>query len=542
MEHIHYNEAGTPMTYELHCHPIFDDNQNVIRMIEFAFDTTERKKTERSLMESKEQLNRINQLFENVFNTTDTCIAYLDPQFNFIWVNRAYASADDREPEQFPGLNHFDLYPNKENEEIFKSVIKTKEPYFAYAKPFEYAEHPERGVSYWDWSLIPLKSLKNEITGLILTLQNVTDRVKMQIALQESEEKYKNITEIAQEMILRVNLEGKCTFVNKSGLDFFGKSLDDMIGENILNFIHPTSINNTESLLKNIEKNKTHIEGFTNLIIVPKGTRAIKWNMSPIFNNSGQVEEVQASGRDITELHEELIEKNKLAAVGQLAAGVAHELNTPLANIDLIVEYLLSVIDNQVVPLDQAKLKKELEDVKKETKLCIKIVRELLQFSRKIHLSPSEFNLKILIQELISSSYFNTELLEKEITAIFETKEDIEIVGDKLLLHQAFQNILKNAIDSFTESIEKKPVIQITALKEKDNIIINFKDNGIGIKKVDLPRVFEPFFTTKTIGKGTGLGLSIARGIIEKHKGNIRVRSVYKEGTEVEIILPAVQS
>ncbi|MFX0087813.1 MAG: PAS domain-containing protein, partial [Candidatus Hodarchaeota archaeon] len=347
MEHIHYNEAGNPKTYELHCHPIFDDNQNVIRLIEFAFDTTERKKTERSLMESKEQLNSINQLFENVFNTTDTCIAYLDPQFNFIWVNRAYASADEREPEQFSGLNHFDLYPNKENEEIFKSVIETKEPYFADAKPFEYAEHPERGVSYWDWSLIPIKNLKDEITGLILTLQEVTDRVKMQIALQESEEKYKNITEIAQEMILRVNLEGKCTFINKSGLDFFGKSLDDMIGENILNFIHPTSINNTESLLKNIKETKTHIEGFTNLIIVPKGTRAIKWNMSPIFNNSGQVEEVQASGSDITELHEELIEKNKLAAVGQLAAGVAHELNTPLANIDLIVEYLLSVTDNQ---------------------------------------------------------------------------------------------------------------------------------------------------------------------------------------------------
>jgi len=123
MEHIHYNEAGTSMTYELHCHPIFDDNQNVIRIIEFAFDITERKKTEKSLMESKEQLNEFNQLFDNVFNTTDTCIAYLDQQFNFIWVNRAYAWADDRDPESFLGLNHFDLYPNKENEEIFKRVV-----------------------------------------------------------------------------------------------------------------------------------------------------------------------------------------------------------------------------------------------------------------------------------------------------------------------------------------------------------------------------------------------------------------------------------
>jgi PAS domain S-box-containing protein len=541
MEHTHYNETGTPMIYELHCHPIFDDEKNVIRIIEFAFDITERKKTEKSLMESKEQLNRINQLFENVFNTTDTCIAYLDPQFNFIWVNRAYASADDRNPDFFLGLNHFDLYPNEENEEIFKRVVNTREPYIAVAKPFKYAEHPERGVSYWDWSLIPTNTLNNEITGLILTLQNVTDRVKMQVALQESEEKYKNITEIAQEIILRVNLKGKCNFINKSGLEFFEKSLEDIIGENILNFIHPIDVKKTESLLKNIGDTKIHMKGFTNLIIVPKGTRAIKWNMSPIFNSSGEVKEVQASGRDVTELQEELVEKNKLAAVGQLAAGVAHELNTPLANINLIVEYLLSVGDNQVAPVTQEKLKKELQDVKKETQLCIKIVRELLQFSRKIHLTPSKFNLKALIQELISSTFFDREFTGRNITTIAEIEEDIEIVGDKSLLHQGFQNILKNAVDSFTESIDRQPAIQITVINETDKIIIIFKDNGIGIKKVDIPRVFEPFFTTKKIGQGTGLGLSIAQGIIEKHKGKIKVTSSYREGTEVKVTLPLVQ-
>ncbi|WP_455142873.1 PAS domain-containing protein [Candidatus Hodarchaeum mangrovi] len=541
MEHTHYTDTGTPLIYEIHSHPIFDDNRNVIRILEFSLDITERKKTETSLRESKDQLNEINQLFENIFNTTDTCIAYLDPQFNFVWVNRAYAIADDKNPEYFPGLNHFDLYPNEENEEIFKKVIRTGEPYFAHAKAFEYTEHPERGVSYWDWSLIPIKSLDNEIRGLILTIQNVTDRVQMQIALKESEEKYKNITEIAQEMILRVNLKGECTFINNSGFNFFEKSLDNMIGENILKFVHPSDVKNFESQLKNIGKTKVSIEGFTNLIIVPKGTRAIKWNMSPILNSSGEVEEIQASGSDVTELQEELVEKNKLAAVGQLAAGVAHELNTPLANINLIIEYLLSVADDQQAPLEQDKLKKELGDVKMQALLCIKIVQELLQFSRKIHLSPSKFILKSQIQDLINSTFFITEFSEKNITFIPEIEDQIEIIGDKSLLHQAFQNILKNAVDSFNESIDRKKMIHITAVKEADKIIINFKDNGTGIKKEDLSRVFEPFFTTKIIGHGTGLGLSIARGIIEKHKGKIKVSSIHKEGTNVEIILPLVQ-
>ncbi|NIQ78404.1 MAG: hypothetical protein GTN93_10000, partial [Anaerolineae bacterium] len=74
--------------------------------------------------------------------------------------NRAYAEADDREPSFFPGKNHFDLYPNPENQEIFQRVVETGQPYFTYAKPFEYSEHPERGVSYWDWSLVPIKDLE----------------------------------------------------------------------------------------------------------------------------------------------------------------------------------------------------------------------------------------------------------------------------------------------------------------------------------------------------------------------------------------------
>ncbi|MFX0152082.1 MAG: PAS domain-containing protein, partial [Candidatus Hodarchaeota archaeon] len=168
----------------------------------------ERQMTVEALKSSQEKLNEVNQLFENIFNTTDTLIANLDPQFNFIWVNRAYAHADEREPRFFPSKNHFDLYPNEENEEIFKNVIKTGKPHYSIAKPFEYAEHPERGVSYWDWSLIPIKDLSSKISGLVLTLQDVTDRIQMQEALKKSEEKYKNITELSQEIILRITLEG----------------------------------------------------------------------------------------------------------------------------------------------------------------------------------------------------------------------------------------------------------------------------------------------------------------------------------------------
>jgi len=120
------------------------------------------------------------ELFEEIFSAIHIMIAYLDPDCNFVRVNRAYAEADGRTPDFFPGKNHFDLYPNAENEEIFRQVVKTGKPHSAYAKPFEYAEHSERGVTFWDWNLQPIKDTADQVTGLILTLVNVTEHQRAQ--------------------------------------------------------------------------------------------------------------------------------------------------------------------------------------------------------------------------------------------------------------------------------------------------------------------------------------------------------------------------
>ncbi|MFX0034140.1 MAG: PAS domain S-box protein [Candidatus Hermodarchaeota archaeon] len=136
---------------------------------------------------------KADQILKAILDHTHMLVAYLDSQFNFVKVNRAYAKADDKDESYFPGKNHFDLYPNKENEEIFRKVVETGEPYFAYAKSFEYAEHPERGITYWDWSLIPIKNDTEVVEGLVFTLQNVTNKKIAEQKLKDSEEKYHNL-------------------------------------------------------------------------------------------------------------------------------------------------------------------------------------------------------------------------------------------------------------------------------------------------------------------------------------------------------------
>ncbi len=144
-------------------------------------EINERKSAEQSLAEK-------NELLESMFSSIHLLVAYMDPDFNFLRVNRVYAEADGHTPEFFIGKNHFQLYPNEENETIFRKVVETGVPYFVFEKPFEYAGHPERGTSYWDWSLYPVRNPKGEVSGIVLSLVDVTERRHAQDELRKSEQ------------------------------------------------------------------------------------------------------------------------------------------------------------------------------------------------------------------------------------------------------------------------------------------------------------------------------------------------------------------
>ncbi|MFX1250320.1 MAG: PAS domain S-box protein [Promethearchaeota archaeon] len=244
--------------------------------------------------------------------------------------------------------------------------------------------------------------------------------------------------------------------------------------------------------------------------------------------------------RDITKLiklQDEIIEKDKLAAVGQLAAGVAHELNTPLANINLLAQLLLKQIQIEKDFPNKASFIQDLQSIQKEVKFCGKIVRELLQFSRKITINPTKFLIKSLVNDLIASPSNASRFREKGIIVTLDIQDSLEITADRSLIVQIFQNTIDNSIDALDE-IKQAPRITIAAFMKNKVVEITIQDNGKGILKEDLPHVFEPFFTTKGVGKGTGLGLSICRAIIEKHKGTIKIESSVGKGTTMIINLP----
>ena len=212
-----------------------DENGEAVYMIGNHEDITDRKRSEDELRVHEALLAESNQILDSILEYTHMMAAFLDPQFNFIWVNRSYAKTCRLEQSFFPGKSHFDLYPHEENQKIFQQVVDTGKPFFVEAKPFEFPDQPERGVTYWDWSLIPVKDDLGKISGLVFTLAEVTDRIRAEEELRESEERFRAAfmgSPIA--IVISTQEDGVWVDVNQAFLDMFGYTRDEVIGKSAL--------------------------------------------------------------------------------------------------------------------------------------------------------------------------------------------------------------------------------------------------------------------------------------------------------------------
>lgn len=222
---------GTTFPSEHSVRTLKDDNDRLIGWISIVRDITEQKQSEQALRETTG-------LLETIFEHTHMLVAYLDRDFNFVRVNRAYAEADEHQPSFFSGKNHFDLYPHEENERIFRRVVETGASYFAYAKPFEYAENPERGISYWDWSLVPIKQKHGHVTGLVLTLADVTARIQAEEALQASEWKLDAMLQSISDHMSMIDKDLNIIWANEVAKREFG---NDITGKKCYEVYHGRS-------------------------------------------------------------------------------------------------------------------------------------------------------------------------------------------------------------------------------------------------------------------------------------------------------------
>jgi PAS domain S-box-containing protein len=274
---------------------------------------------------------------------------------------------------------------------------------------------------------------------------------------------------------------------------------------------------------KTVETKRAHIEEFED----PYRGGTFLTSTSPLFDSSGKFLGTVHIVRDISELkklREKLAQAERMAALGEVAAKVAHEIRNPLVSIGGFSRRLEKKLDG--------KLKEYASIITREVNRLEVILKEILSFVKEARIHRQEVDVASIINDIIS--LYSQEIKQKGINVEIETTEVLKINVDPNRIKEALINIISNAI----QALDKEGRLCIKTYKTADYGVIEISDNGPGIKDNDLPYIFDPFFTTKI--EGTGLGLAITHRIVEEHNGKIEVESHEGEGTTFKVYLPLI--
>lgn len=369
-----------------------------------------------------------------------------------------------------------------------------------------------------------------QLRGLML---DITDLKNFQAELQRERDFSSKILNNTQSLILVADTAGLITYGNRRWYEGGGYEHAQLVGQPLANLIAPARRSSVEDALRatlaglqvdNLELPVMRADGRTGQFSV---------NLSPMRDEAGNVNSIVVVMSDVTDaamLQAKLVHTEKMAAVGQLVSGVAHEVNNPLTAILGFADLLM---ENPEMP-DSAK--KDLRVILQEAQRTKQIVQNLLSFARQMPPQRQSVQLNGILSRTIQLRSYD--FSSHGIQVIENLQSDVApVLGDSQQLQQVFFNILNNAYDAVREA--KRPArIEIRTSQLPGSVEVSFRDNGMGIAHPD--RIFDPFFTTKEVGKGTGLGLSICYGIIREHGGEI---SCYNnedgEGATFVVRLPA---
>jgi len=364
------------------------------------------------------------------------------------------------------------------------------------------------------------------------TLVDVTEKRAMERRLRRQEEFRLHLLESFPDLILVLDLNGQYTFVSARISDLLGYGPEQLMGKNIddagntspeLAALYHT-VAKGESSRTSCEYGSRHHDG---------SWRTMLGMASPLLDAEGKPAGVIISVRDVTtekKLEQQIIQSERLAAMGQMIGGFAHELNNPLTSILGMAELLQEGETSEGA-------RKQLAVLHKEARRAAEIVQNLQYFARPPAPGRSQVNLNELVQRTVQMQAYP--LRKSNITVDFLPEPAIPaIVADPNQLMQVFLNLLLNAEQAIRESREKG-TIRVRIGRKPDSVWIVFQDDGPGITPENLTHIFDPFFTTKRPGRGTGLGLSICKTVLREHGGNIEASSAPDGGAIFTITLPS---
>jgi len=391
-------------------------------------------------------------------------------------------------------------------------------------------ERPERDEGPF------IKEERELINAAAERLGRVTERRQKDEELRNSEERLKILFEYAPDGVYLTDLKGNFVDGNLAAEKLIGYEREALIGKNFLQLklLDPRQMPKAAAALaKSILGQPTGPDEF---ILHRKDGKQIPVEISTFPVKIKDKTLVLGVARDITyrkKMEEQLMVTDRLASVGELASGVAHELNNPLTSVIGFSDLLLG----RDLPDD---IKEDLKIINREAQRTAGIVKNLLTFARKHETEKKLVNINELIQKVLELRAYEQKVNNIQTNTQF-SPDLPKTMADAFQLQQMFINIIINA-EHFMDEAHRKGTLTITTKRAGDIIQASFADDGPGIPKENLGHLFDPFFTTKEVGKGTGLGLSICHGIITEHGGSIYAKSELGKGATFVVELPVTNS
>ncbi|HEY3198677.1 MAG TPA: PAS domain S-box protein [Nitrospirales bacterium] len=556
LETVFLTQAGGRLDVEIHTTVLFDQGSgSLVYTRAFVRDITARKTLEAEVRRHTEGLEqevtrRTKDLVESqerykiLFDEAADSVLMVNPDGDIVAVNRRQETVLRYPEEQLAGRRFLELVLPKDQAAVaalMKEIVggARKTPTVE-VKIFDRAGRP-----------VPMELDLTSIqagarTFLLVQLRDITERKRLERELQEYSEALElkvmertreiadtktyleNLLENANDVIYTLDLDQRFTYVN-SKIEIWGYRKDDLLGRPYLSLMSRRHRGKRLRATLDIgTKQAYEVE----LLTGDGELRTALVSVSPLRDNNGAIVGVLGIARDITEkkqLEQQVLNAEKLASVGKLSAGVAHEINNPLGG---ILNCLYNLRKGTISPERQSEYLVSMEDGLQRVQ---KIVRQLLDFSQQHDPELSQTEVNPLIERVLALTKYAFERtgvrLNRELA-----RELPPLMADGHMIEQVVMNLILNAV----QAIRGDGAVTVRSRKDEIFCVIEVEDNGSGIATDVLPKIFDPFFTTKGQGEGTGLGLSVSLGIVQRHGGEIQVRSQVGKGTLFTVRLPAV--
>jgi len=494
------------------------------KMLDLEIEIAGHKQAEEALLESESK-------YRSLVETGGAGVASIDLEGNLTFINQSLLEQLGYSEEEIVGKNFAGFLHPEDGERVLNTFME------GVANPdlkpkLEFRLMAKDGQSMWYYTAPTSVITSGTLSGASAILANITERKQAEEALRQSEEKYRMLFDISADGILIADMETRrFQYANPAMCRMLGYTEEELRKTDVA-AIHPK-----EDLQRVMVEFEAQARGDKTLA---SDIPCLRKDGTIVYADINTVN-ITVDGRkcnagffrDITErkqAEQQALVNAKLASVGELVAGVAHEINNPLTG---IIGYAQLLADRQDVPQS---VKEDLQKIYEESQRTVRIVQNLLRFARQYKPEKSLVDINELVGRTLELEAYKMRTSNVELST--KLAADIPLMlADYNQLQQVILNIITNAQQAITET-RRKGKIAVTTEVVEDYVRVSIADNGPGISADNITKIFDPFFTTKPAGSGSGLGLSVCHGIITEHGGNIYPESTPGKGTTFIIELP----